>query len=330
MAVQLLGVDGLPEIAPDDDLASMIHAAADLGDGDVVVVTSKVVSKAEGRTVELAEVDAVRVRRRMGGPLGQGPAGRRARAGGVLTHRAHGRAGPDHRNPPWVRVRQQRRRPELERSRRSSGAAARRLRTRRPAGSAPASPSWASTSPSSSATRSDGRGARARPMSPSASPASPRCARTSARSTPTATSSGSRSCASSTSWRRPPSWSRATPAGYRSPSCAATRASGTTRQRWPRHPRRPAGSVPLIRSWYSGWSSMNSVHVPARRHHAVSGCAHIVEGPTDELGGVTLTTIGHRRHRVVEHHRRPVAAGRYSANDDVAVDQQGVPCWAGS
>ena len=56
MAVQLLGVDGLPEIAPDDDLASMIHAAADLGDGDVVVVTSKVVSKAEGRTVELADV----------------------------------------------------------------------------------------------------------------------------------------------------------------------------------------------------------------------------------------------------------------------------------
>ncbi len=56
MAVQLLGVDGMPEIAPDDDLASMIHAAADLGDGDVVVVTSKIVSKAEGRTVELAEV----------------------------------------------------------------------------------------------------------------------------------------------------------------------------------------------------------------------------------------------------------------------------------
>ena len=81
MAVQLIGVDGLPEIAPSDDLAAMIHVAAELGDGDVVVVTSKVVSKAEGRTVELADVDAVRLRHRMGGPLGQGPARRRARAG---------------------------------------------------------------------------------------------------------------------------------------------------------------------------------------------------------------------------------------------------------
>ena len=57
MAVQLLGVDGLPEIAPGDDVAAMIHAAAELSDGDVVVVTSKIVSKAEGRTVELADVE---------------------------------------------------------------------------------------------------------------------------------------------------------------------------------------------------------------------------------------------------------------------------------
>jgi coenzyme F420-0:L-glutamate ligase/coenzyme F420-1:gamma-L-glutamate ligase len=40
---------GLPEIRPGDDLAQLIAAAADLADGDVVVVTSKVVSKAEGR-----------------------------------------------------------------------------------------------------------------------------------------------------------------------------------------------------------------------------------------------------------------------------------------
>jgi coenzyme F420-0:L-glutamate ligase/coenzyme F420-1:gamma-L-glutamate ligase len=41
---------GLPEITPGDDLASLIAAAAPgLADGDVVVVTSKVVSKAEGR-----------------------------------------------------------------------------------------------------------------------------------------------------------------------------------------------------------------------------------------------------------------------------------------
>ena len=45
-------VAGLPEIASGDDLAALIAAAApELHDGDVVVVTSKIVSKAEGRLV---------------------------------------------------------------------------------------------------------------------------------------------------------------------------------------------------------------------------------------------------------------------------------------
>ena len=61
MSLQLFGVPGLPEILPGADLAAMILAAADdagtpLADGDVVVVTSKIVSKAEGRLVELADV----------------------------------------------------------------------------------------------------------------------------------------------------------------------------------------------------------------------------------------------------------------------------------
>jgi coenzyme F420-0:L-glutamate ligase len=43
---------GLPEFAPGDDLAAVIAGAAPwLADGDVVVVTSKVVSKVEGRLV---------------------------------------------------------------------------------------------------------------------------------------------------------------------------------------------------------------------------------------------------------------------------------------
>ena len=41
-----------------DDLAALIAAAAKLEDGDVVVVAHKVVSKAEGRVVRLAEVEA--------------------------------------------------------------------------------------------------------------------------------------------------------------------------------------------------------------------------------------------------------------------------------
>ena len=52
MRLQIWGVEGLPEIRPGDDLAALIAAAAsDLADGDIVVVTSKVVSKAEGRLV---------------------------------------------------------------------------------------------------------------------------------------------------------------------------------------------------------------------------------------------------------------------------------------
>ena len=41
-----------------DDLAALIAAAAKLADGDIVVVAHKVVSKAEGRVVRLAEVEA--------------------------------------------------------------------------------------------------------------------------------------------------------------------------------------------------------------------------------------------------------------------------------
>lgn len=59
--LQVVGVAGLPEIVPGTDLASVIHAACaasgtPLADGDVLVVTSKIVSKAEGRTVELSDV----------------------------------------------------------------------------------------------------------------------------------------------------------------------------------------------------------------------------------------------------------------------------------
>lgn len=62
MALQIFGVPGIPEVAPGSDLAAMILAAASaagtpLADGDVVVVTSKIVSKAEGRIVELADVE---------------------------------------------------------------------------------------------------------------------------------------------------------------------------------------------------------------------------------------------------------------------------------
>jgi coenzyme F420-0:L-glutamate ligase / coenzyme F420-1:gamma-L-glutamate ligase len=54
--MNVLAVEGLPEIRPGDDLARLIADAAGLEDGDVVVVAQKAVSKAEGRIVRLADV----------------------------------------------------------------------------------------------------------------------------------------------------------------------------------------------------------------------------------------------------------------------------------
>jgi coenzyme F420-0:L-glutamate ligase / coenzyme F420-1:gamma-L-glutamate ligase len=51
--LEIWGVAGLPEVQSGDDLAALLAAAEpDLRDGDIVVVTSKVVSKAEGRLVD--------------------------------------------------------------------------------------------------------------------------------------------------------------------------------------------------------------------------------------------------------------------------------------
>ncbi len=55
---ELIGVDGLSEIAAGDDLAQLIGARIGLVAGDIVVVAQKVVSKAEGRTRHLADVTA--------------------------------------------------------------------------------------------------------------------------------------------------------------------------------------------------------------------------------------------------------------------------------
>ncbi len=54
--LQVVGVEGLPEIEAGADLVALIAANVELADGDVVVVTSKVVSKAEGAIVELDTV----------------------------------------------------------------------------------------------------------------------------------------------------------------------------------------------------------------------------------------------------------------------------------
>ncbi len=78
--ISLLPLPGLPEIKPGDDLAGLIAAACQsaeipLVDGDVLVVTQKIVSKAENRLVPidpmvghkpLVEQESVRILRRRG------------------------------------------------------------------------------------------------------------------------------------------------------------------------------------------------------------------------------------------------------------------------
>jgi coenzyme F420-0:L-glutamate ligase/coenzyme F420-1:gamma-L-glutamate ligase len=49
--IQLIPVHGIPEVRPDDIIAELIAAHTALLDGDIVVVTQKIVSKAEGRLV---------------------------------------------------------------------------------------------------------------------------------------------------------------------------------------------------------------------------------------------------------------------------------------
>jgi coenzyme F420-0:L-glutamate ligase / coenzyme F420-1:gamma-L-glutamate ligase len=58
--ITVTGVTGIPEITAGADLAALICAGiADLRDGDILVVTSKAVSKAEGRVVAMSREEAV-------------------------------------------------------------------------------------------------------------------------------------------------------------------------------------------------------------------------------------------------------------------------------
>jgi coenzyme F420-0:L-glutamate ligase/coenzyme F420-1:gamma-L-glutamate ligase len=76
-SISLIPVPGLPEIRPGDDLPGLLVEHAPLVDGDVLVVTQKVISKAEGRLVPIdpddplshkavVEQESVRILRRRG------------------------------------------------------------------------------------------------------------------------------------------------------------------------------------------------------------------------------------------------------------------------
>jgi coenzyme F420-0:L-glutamate ligase/coenzyme F420-1:gamma-L-glutamate ligase len=55
--LELDALPGLPEVRPGDDLAALLAAAGELRPTDVLCVAHKVVSKAEGRIVRLADVE---------------------------------------------------------------------------------------------------------------------------------------------------------------------------------------------------------------------------------------------------------------------------------
>src|ERR687891_1499504 len=60
--VTILGIEGIPEVQPGDDLGGLIADACSrqeitLADGDILVVTQKAVSKSEGRFVDLDTVE---------------------------------------------------------------------------------------------------------------------------------------------------------------------------------------------------------------------------------------------------------------------------------
>jgi coenzyme F420-0:L-glutamate ligase/coenzyme F420-1:gamma-L-glutamate ligase len=60
--LRVYGLDGIPEVRPGDDLVAILASALETSGlepaaGDVLVVTQKIVSKAEGRLVELATVE---------------------------------------------------------------------------------------------------------------------------------------------------------------------------------------------------------------------------------------------------------------------------------
>lgn len=109
-------VAGLPEVEPGDDLAALVVATgAAIGSGDIVIVSQKVVSKAEGRLVRLADVRPSPEAHRLAEELGKEPemiqlvldeseAVLRAERGVLITRTRHGlvcaNAGVDRSNVP--------------------------------------------------------------------------------------------------------------------------------------------------------------------------------------------------------------------------------------
>jgi len=108
-------VAGIPEVHAGDDLAAMIAEAIEVRDGDVVVLSQKIVSKSEGRVVALPDVQPSERARELAEALGKDARAvqvvldestevLRAERGVLITRTRHGlvcaNAGVDQSNVP--------------------------------------------------------------------------------------------------------------------------------------------------------------------------------------------------------------------------------------
>ncbi len=75
--LEIIPIEGLPEISPGDDLIEIIGQDGQVSSGDILVITQKIISKAENQIVEvdpedplshkpLVEEESVRILRRRG------------------------------------------------------------------------------------------------------------------------------------------------------------------------------------------------------------------------------------------------------------------------
>ncbi len=65
--LRIFPVEGIPEVGAGDDVAALVCERVRLETGDVVVISQKVVSKAEGRVVALADVEPTARARELAG-----------------------------------------------------------------------------------------------------------------------------------------------------------------------------------------------------------------------------------------------------------------------
>jgi coenzyme F420-0:L-glutamate ligase/coenzyme F420-1:gamma-L-glutamate ligase len=72
--IRVRPIAGLPEISEGDSIGALVAAAASPDDGEVVVVSQKIVSKAEGRVRRISEVSPGARARELAGLTGKDPA----------------------------------------------------------------------------------------------------------------------------------------------------------------------------------------------------------------------------------------------------------------